>query len=302
MEISPMNGTVTAPSAIEAAHRYVDAWNRRDPEAIAATFIDGGTYEDPTSGGRLTGQAIADYARRLFEMIPDLSFDVVSSSAVDDGRVATQWIMKGTNTGPLPGGPGLGRTIAVPGADFIEVVDGKIRSVTGYFDQGTMFRELGLAVNPMPADPIGPISFGGGIYVHAGKRTKPGAFSITTLNVRSQDEIQQVRDATLQISMEMLAMPAFIGFIGVVFGQRMFTITAWEDDSGPRQLMRSKAHTGAAKRLLREGFTLGGMLGVWKPDHIRMMMRCETCGEVSNAEQGATCSAGHPLPEAHIYF
>ena len=32
---------------LAVAQRYFDAWNARDPEAIAAAFAPGGTYSDP---------------------------------------------------------------------------------------------------------------------------------------------------------------------------------------------------------------------------------------------------------------
>ena len=35
-------------SAVQA---YFDAWNRRGPAAIVATFVEGGTYSDPAAGG-----------------------------------------------------------------------------------------------------------------------------------------------------------------------------------------------------------------------------------------------------------
>jgi hypothetical protein len=35
------------------AERYFEAWNRRDPEAVAAVFADDGTYADPNVPGGL---------------------------------------------------------------------------------------------------------------------------------------------------------------------------------------------------------------------------------------------------------
>ncbi len=41
--------------ATDVAQRYFGAWNRRDPEAIAATFVEGGTYTDPNVPEGLSG-------------------------------------------------------------------------------------------------------------------------------------------------------------------------------------------------------------------------------------------------------
>jgi predicted ester cyclase len=87
-----------------AVNEYFAAWNRRDPAAIVNTFVDGGTYADPISG-EITCQAIADYAAGLFAAFPDLSFEATSMGSMDGGAWAARWIMRGTNTGSLPGMP-----------------------------------------------------------------------------------------------------------------------------------------------------------------------------------------------------
>ena len=39
--------------ATETAELYFDAWNKRDADAIVATFATGGTYTDPVTPGAL---------------------------------------------------------------------------------------------------------------------------------------------------------------------------------------------------------------------------------------------------------
>ena len=48
--------------------------------------------------------------------------------------------MRGTNTGAMPGGPPTGKTIDLPGADFLEYdpAADKLSRVVGYFDTATM--------------------------------------------------------------------------------------------------------------------------------------------------------------------
>jgi steroid delta-isomerase-like uncharacterized protein len=120
-------------NAIQVAKRYFQAWNQR-AEAIVATFAEGGTYTDPSAGQGLTGEAIGGYAKGLWAAFPDLSFEIISAAETDGGVVSSQWLMRGTNTGSLLGLPPTGRTVALPGADFIQVEGEKIRSVRGYFD------------------------------------------------------------------------------------------------------------------------------------------------------------------------
>ncbi len=41
-----------------ALEQYFDAWNGHRPEAVPAALTDDGTYEDPTTGGQLSGDAL----------------------------------------------------------------------------------------------------------------------------------------------------------------------------------------------------------------------------------------------------
>jgi steroid delta-isomerase-like uncharacterized protein len=165
-------------NALEIAQCYFDAWNRRDAEAIVGAFAEGGTYSDPTGGQGLHGESLASYAKGLWEAFPDLSFEIISSADVGADMVAAQWLMRGTNTGSLNGLPPTGRTVALPGADFIQVERDRIRSVQGYFDSRAVPEQLGLQVMVQP-NVIGPFAFGTSALVQTGNKTKPGAFSIT---------------------------------------------------------------------------------------------------------------------------
>jgi steroid delta-isomerase-like uncharacterized protein len=127
---------------MKVASAYFEAWNRRDSTKIVAIFAEGGTYMDPTSGGMLAGEKISQYASALFAAFPDLTFEIVTAGPVGEDMVAAQWMMRGTHTGSLLGGPPTGRKIALPGADFITVEGDRIRSVRGYFDQKDLADQL----------------------------------------------------------------------------------------------------------------------------------------------------------------
>src|SRR5690349_13246996 len=126
--------------ALEVAQYYFDAWNRRDAPALAAAFSRGGTYRDPFGGPSLPGEALAAFARSLWEAFPDLSFELVHAAET----VAAEWLLHGTQTGWGPEVAPTGRVIALPGRDFIEVEGDKIRSVEAHFDPRTVPTQLGL--------------------------------------------------------------------------------------------------------------------------------------------------------------
>src|SRR4051794_40234360 len=146
-------------AAVDVAHRYFDAWNRRDGAAVAAMFAAGGTYEDPATGQPLEAPGIAEYAQGMFAAFPDLRFEVASAAASGPSTVAAEWVMRGTNSGPLAGNPPTGQTVALAGADFLHVEDERVRSVRGYFDQRAFLEQLGLQVMVLPPN-RGPLTFG----------------------------------------------------------------------------------------------------------------------------------------------
>jgi steroid delta-isomerase-like uncharacterized protein len=132
-------------NAIKVVKRYFDAWNRHDADAVVALFAEGGTYSNPVAGQGLTGQAIADFAKGIFTAYPDASFEIVSIGDTGGGLVATQWLARATNSGPLADDiPPTGRSVTLPGASFTQVEGDKIRSEQAYHDKQTMAEQLGL--------------------------------------------------------------------------------------------------------------------------------------------------------------
>jgi len=289
-------------SALEAAKRYFDAWNRRSPGDIVAAIQAGGTYEDPLTGGPLSGAAIAQYAGGLFEAFPDLSFEVVSLAETSPTSVAAQWVMRGVNSGSMNGAPPTGRTVTLQGADFISINGDMVASVKGYFDTAEVPRQLGMQVIVQPTS-IGPVQFGYSVYLALGKTTRPGAFSVTSLRVRSEAEADIVRNYSRRIMQTMPEMKGFISAVTGRAGSHMFTVTAWESPDDPRQL-RGGAHQEAMDAFFGPDFTFGGVTSVWTPHRLNnVWVRCGECGEMSAAQSvGSTCRSGHTLPEPPPYW
>jgi steroid delta-isomerase-like uncharacterized protein len=288
---------------LTVAQSYFEAWNRRDPDGIVATFADGGTYTDPLAG-TLSGPAIGVYAAGLFAAFPDLTFDIVSAAPTGDGAVAAQWLMRGTNAGPFRGAPPTGRAVAVPGADFIAVDGDRVRSVVGYFDSRATPEQLGLQVIVQPRQ-VGPFVFGTSIQGHSGKTGRPGAFGLTVLTARSPDEVEEVRGYSRRVAQEMLSMPGFISWLGVLAGDRMFTITAWEKPEDIRPLMWGGAHKEAVDRLFSPtGVAACASTSVWQPHHLNpLWVRCTTCSRMVVAEgDDPRCACGADLPRDAPYW
>ena len=291
-----------ASDVLKTTQQYFEAWNRRDPAAVAACFGEGGTYRDPTTGGALEGEAITAYASALWAAFPDLTFEL-SRASCEGSLVSTQWVMRGTNTGSFFALSPTGRSVEVRGADFFVIEGGAIQSVEGYFDSRAVPSQLGLDVIVQP-HAIGPFEFGTSVRVASGKRTQPGVFSITMLDVRSDDEAQQVKDYSRQTAIAMLGMPGFLGFTGATVGSRMITVTAWEDEGSPARLRTDPAHREAMAKFFGSDIGSSGFVSTWVPRYVApMRVRCESCGAMAAVQSNEMrCHCGARLPEPPPYF
>ena len=287
-------------TCLDIAKQYLGAWNAHDADAIVKTFAADGTYCDPTTE-EISSDAIGANAKRLWSSFPDLSFVIVSIAEAGTGKVVVEWIMKGTNTGAFQGLPASGRSISLPGVDVIEIGAGGIKTVKGYFDTRAVPDQLGLQVLVQPFK-VGPFSFGNSISVQSGKKTKPGAFGITTIwNPDVQTE--EIRALTRTTATEMLSMEGFIGASFIRIGGRGVTISAWEKPEHTKQLMRGGTHSEAMRKFWAE---LGefAFTSVWVPDHINpLWVRCAVCRKMNDYEKNSgVCSCGQQLPDAPSYF
>ena len=288
--------------ATEVARRYIDAWNTRSPTEINEMFIDGGTYTDPVSNGPLTGLAIGAFAEGLFASFPDLSFEITSNAESGSG-VVLEWTMRGTNTGSLRGLPPTGARIAQEGIDLIRVTGEKVASVRGYFDRQSMLEQLGLQVVVQPHQ-IGPITFGTSTRVRSGSKATPGAFSLTMVDARSDEEVQEIRTYSRRIMLGMPSMPGFLSFLGVVAGRRLYTVSAWTGPEEARRLMGDAAHKDASSEFHRGKLGIAFHSSIWTPHHLSARwIRCPSCGHVTAAKDDKSeCSCGARLPELPVFW
>ena len=288
---------------VPAVRRYFDAWNRRGPDLVVAVFDDDGTYGDPATAGPLSGRAIGAYAAGLFAAFPDLSFEAVGVHPTGNGRAVVEWLMRGANTGPLAGNPPTGRTVVLPGVDVIETDGERVRSVRGYFDQKTLAQQLGLQVIVQPTS-IGPARFGTSVRLTTGKRTRPGAFSVTWLEAPTEAERDTVRARTRAMFGDLAAMPGFIGLVLAAVGDRMMTLSAWESPEHPRQLLSGGPHKEAMAWFFGQSACTAAWTSVWAVERANpLWVRCPACGELTSCDQGeGVCRCGSALPEPPPYW
>lgn len=288
---------------LKLVEAYGAGWNTRDADAVLATFTDSGTYQDPTTNGPIKGEQLKNHLEGLWSAFPDLSFEFSGMAETGANSASFEWLMTGTNTGSMNGLPPTGKTVALEGADFVQFADGKIESIKGYFDSGTVPRQIGLNVIVQPFE-AGPFRFGTSVAVQTGKKQAPGAYSITQLEPLDEAAADKIREGSRATMVSMLEMDGFIGAVTASIGGRMMTISAWDNADAPRQLMRPGPHAAVSKGMMDGSLAKSGYTSVHEPVRINpYLLRCEACGKMHRGPSaGASCECGATLPEQPAYW
>lgn len=288
--------------AMDIAWRYVDAWNARDTTRLAASFREGGTYEDPNTGGPIGAGGLSAYAAALFAAFPDLVFEDAGMRRVSENEVHFAWIMKGTNRGSLRGLPPTGASIALPGFDLIKVRDEGVEQVRGYFDRQALMEQLGLQVAVQPFS-VGPIRFGVCTQVRSESRRPPGAVVLTMIEARSDAEVQQIRDVSRRIMLQLPGMAGFLSFQGTVVGRRLSTVTLWETAESARQVMRESNHKQASSDMFAGSVGAAFHASTWVLERLgELWVRCRECGVLRDAKVEERCGCGVEPQEERVAF
>jgi steroid delta-isomerase-like uncharacterized protein len=290
-------------SVLGAANAYFDAWNARDAKALLQSLGGSGTYEDPITRGPISGDALQEYAETLWSAFPDLNFEIKSVAEIGEGRVAAEWIMRGTNEGSFRGLPPTGGTVESDGADFLETNGEVVTSVVGYFDGGAIPRQLGLQIIVQPNE-IGPFRFGISTAVQTGSLEKPTVFGVTQVHAIDEDAVLKIREFSRQIMTEMMDVSGFLGATTAGIGLRMVTLSAWTDEDALTTFMRGGTHAEAMKELFKGSVGSSGYTSVWSPVRVNpYWVRCTSCGTVLDSEKsGSTCKCGAELPGHPPYW
>lgn len=284
-------------NVIEVAKRYLGAWARRDPKGLVDAFAEDGTYRDPVSG-EITGQAIGIHAAQFFSAFPDITLETLAAGQIGENIVAAHWRMPGTNTGTFRGLPPTNRPIELFGASVLTIKDDRVKSAKVYFDGTAIPKQLGMQIVIQPSS-LRQARFGYSASMQGDSSPKrPAVFSLTSVQVRTDAEADEVRGYARRIYPDLLANPGFIGIFSGGTGHRLFTASAWEDFEGPRRLRtESSAHQEAAHRLMCTDWAVGTWNSLWTLSHSVYMVRCPNCGKSSDTEKtGHTCPCGTALP------
>jgi steroid delta-isomerase-like uncharacterized protein len=132
----------------EIVRAYVDAFCRGDLQGVRDTFEPEGTYEDPGTNEPVPGKKIHEHFGEAFSGLPDMSTETTGLDAISENVSVWRWIIRATQTEQWRGLPPTGRSLLLPGCEFIEVRGGKIHKIVGYYDRLTMLTQLGFVLSP----------------------------------------------------------------------------------------------------------------------------------------------------------
>jgi steroid delta-isomerase-like uncharacterized protein len=290
---------------MDIVRRYVEAWNEHDEGSLLSVFTDDGTYQDSSTGtNKLSGEALGNFAKNLWNSFPDLYFEVEKIMVQEDGSAVMEWIMHGSNTGSFAGMPPTGRKISIEGVDVFSIQNNKIYTVKGYYDTNLFSQQLGLDVIVQPHT-MGSFTFGTALKASSDKRTKPGVFTLTWLDLKSDDDVSAFEKLSVEMIEEALEMEGFVGFTGATIDNRQMTFTMWDDLENAMKFNYSKTHRESMRNFFQaNGYAQSIFTSIWVPYKLNpMWVRCTVCKKVSDFDlnQGK-CACGQALPEPPTYF
>jgi steroid delta-isomerase-like uncharacterized protein len=135
-------------TALKIHQEMLDAWNRRDFDAMRELYHPDYTYMGgdgkEVAGGPDVGVKVAQtYA----EAFPDGRIEMRKTFVQGDAAVA-EFVVRGHQTGSLLGAPPTGNYMEIPVCNVIELRDGKIYREREYIDMLAMLSQLGISQLP----------------------------------------------------------------------------------------------------------------------------------------------------------
>lgn len=129
----------------EIAQAWLDAYNRRDADALIELYADDARNIQVAFGDEpLTGRAaLLENFTAFFRAFPD-NFTNPVNIFVDGDWAIIEWRGGGTFTGALGEFAPTGKSFELSGCGFLQVADGKIIFQRGYIDKQTWFDQIGV--------------------------------------------------------------------------------------------------------------------------------------------------------------
>ena len=130
----------------EVLQAWVDAYNARDPYALADLYHENAEVIQVAFGEHLRGHAaLLESFESFFDAFPDNYTHIENLFECGDWAML-EWRGGGTLTGTLGRHAPTGKSFTLRGCGFFHITDGKIRFQRGYFDRHTWFEQIGIPI------------------------------------------------------------------------------------------------------------------------------------------------------------
>ncbi|HEY2600548.1 MAG TPA: nuclear transport factor 2 family protein [Thermoleophilaceae bacterium] len=134
------------------SHRWLEAWNKHDGNALAQLVTEDVDFFDPAIGTVHGRPPVAEWVRQCDRAFPDYHFEEPEPGYVssDRAKAIVPWVMRGTNSGPIdpPGFAPTGRAIMLEGVDHWWFRDGLVCRYRADYDSLGLMRQLGIVAPP----------------------------------------------------------------------------------------------------------------------------------------------------------
>ena len=142
---------MTRDDAIKVLNHQQEAWNARDPEALARDYADDGTVISPIFRTVHGQAAIVESFRALFTTFPDWQY-TAQELLVDGDTGAETFVVRATHAREFMGLPGSGRKFEIQGVRIFRLKERKITYERRYYDFTGFLIQLGV-LRGKPARP-----------------------------------------------------------------------------------------------------------------------------------------------------
>jgi steroid delta-isomerase-like uncharacterized protein len=135
---------LSEPRVREFFDRYLQAWNDPDGPAAAADMAEDAVYEDVAAAHVRRGRdEIAGWVAEGTGFSSDLHLEAVTFFYLGPA-FAVEWVMSGTNDGPVGGQPATGRPWRVRSASVGMLnAEGLIAENRDYWNMAEVFAQIG---------------------------------------------------------------------------------------------------------------------------------------------------------------
>jgi steroid delta-isomerase-like uncharacterized protein len=137
--------TANTAAIVAEIHSHLAAENAQDLDALLDGMTDDCFNLVVPDPHRLYAgpEEVARRYRGLWATFPDLTVQMRRIVSVEERCAVSEHTLAGTHTGALFGVPGTGKHVEVETAVVWDIVGGRIRGETVYFDVATMLRQIG---------------------------------------------------------------------------------------------------------------------------------------------------------------